>query len=722
MKKTHLRATYIFLFIIVLVVLWNLFLGNSETTQRKNNANESSIKESANSNLKILRFGHNSAENSAQHIAALEFARRVEEKSQGQIKIEVFPSQELGTDSHMIEMLRNGELDISLPPTAKLSSLSAQVQLFDSPFLFKGKQDAYEVLDGPLGEAIFTQLKTIGLVCPAAWESGFKHFTSNTPIRTPDDFNDIKVRVMKSPLIMNQFSTLGAKPLAIDFFKTREALKDGVVSAQENPLGSIYNMGFHEVQKYLILSRHAYLAQLVCFSQKTLDKLSPQHKEMLKKIAKNTSAFQRQESQRLEDEYLNKIKAHGTSVIELTASEIQQFKNATQHLVFDYLSLIDDKNKALAFQILKINSSNETIVIGLDADLSLGSAPAGIAIKRGIQLAIDEINERGGVLGKKLALQTQDHQGIAQRGIENIKTLAANPHVVAIIGGLHSPVALSELKIIEQEKIPFLIPWAAASKIVDNGMKPNWVYRLSIKDSHVSDFLINEALKTSKKIGLLLENTGWGRGNDKAARYSLAKHNLEPMGVEWFNWGAKDFTSQLNKLESQGTELIILVANAPEGIELIKNLAKYKKQFKIISHWGITGGYFAERVGDLDDQMDISFVQTYSFMNSDNDKNKDMIKKYLKKYSKNSVRDIIAPTGTAHAYDLTHLLAIAIEKANSLDRAKIREALENLPMYEGLVKTYDPAFTVDRHEALNADDFQLARFALDGTIVPIVSK
>lgn len=121
-------------------------------------------------------------------------------------------------------------------------------------------------------------------------------------------------------------------------------------------------------------------------------------------------------------------------------------------------------------------------------------------------------------------------------------------------------------------------------------------------------------------------------------------------------------------------------------------------------------------------QLDLSFVQTFSFINTHTATSQNLVKHYIAKYHVNSVRDIFAPTGTAHAYDLVHLLVKAIEKAQVPDRDKIRDALEELESYTGVVKTYKQPFTKDRHEALSSMDFQMARFAADGVIVPLVRK
>ena len=124
--------------------------------------------------------------------------------------------------------------------------------------------------------------------------------------------------------------------------------------------------------------------------------------------------------------------------------------------------------------------------------MTLGSAQSGHAIKRGIQLALDEINQKGGVLGRKMVLLVKDHEGISARGVANF-----NAFLVAVMGGLHSPVALSELKVIHENRIIYLDPWAAATKIVKNDFHPNYVFRVSVNDEEAGPFLVNHIVKNT---------------------------------------------------------------------------------------------------------------------------------------------------------------------------------------------------------------------------------
>ena len=669
----------------------------------------------------VLRFGHDMHSDSAQHETALQFADLVDFKSNGRVKIQVFPSQELGTDHQMLADAQAGKLAIILTPTAKLSTLVPSAQLVDLPFLFENREACYAFLDGIIGQEILDNMLPHGLVGVTFWESGFKQFTTNRRVTTPEDFRGLKIRAMKSRVVMEQFRSLGAYPIPIDFSKTFQALKDGVVDGQENPLSSIVTMEFYKVQSHITISNHAYLGQVLSFSKKILDSLPEDIRAILVTTARELTLMQRKSVILREKGFLEKIKAAGVDVATLSSDEKQEFQKVTQKIMQKLREQIGPEivDKTTRFIADRKHDTGNSIVIGLDADMHLGSAPSGNAILRGMELAVDEINREGGIMNRSVKILVRDNSGISARGVANLKFFAKEKNLVAVVGGLHSPVALSELKTIHKEKIVYLDPWAAATGIVDNGFNPNYVFRVSVRDEYAGAYLVDQALKLSPNIALLLENTGWGRSNHRAMTKALAEHKRDPVAVEWFNWGKTDLSLQLSSIERANAGVILLVANAPEGIAVIKEMAVRSQKIPLISHWGITGGSFWKDVNRELSSVDLRFLQTFSFQNPRRLEARKLLEHYLSKYQKKSWGSIIAPAGTAHAYDLVHLLAKAIKQAGNLNRSDIRNALEKIESYVGVVRTYSPPFTPGRHDALDRTDFITARFNSLGYIVPV---
>lgn len=364
------------------------------------------------------------------------------------------------------------------------------------------------------------------------------------------------------------------------------------------------------------------------------------------------------------------------------------------------------------------------IYIGLDADMSAVAKEGGIAIQRGAIIAITEVNKTGGVLNRPLELIIKDHRGNPARGIANVKALSKQPDLVAILGGVHTPVVLKELPVIHHNEMLYLVPWAAGTAIVDNGYQPNYVFRISVRDEEAGKVLIKQAKKLGvSKVGLLLESTGWGRSNEKAMTAAASENGVAIAATEWFNWGQKDMLEEISSLTRQGAEAILLVANAPEGIVAAKSLLTLQdaKDLPIISHWGIASKAFVQGIGlDALAQLNLFVLQTYSFAKPVNPTlNSQVLKTYQGMFDASvTAESIPGAVGTAHAYDLIHILARAIRQANSININDIRTELEKISFHKGLVKTYSPVFTEAKHDALWAEDYFISRFDSLGNLVP----
>jgi len=672
-----------------------------------------------------LKFAHDMPESTPQHLAAVRFADIVEYKTKGRVQIDLFPNQQMGTDQQMIEFARSGKLAIALPPTSKLTTLLPALQVLDLPFLFSDREKTYEILDGLPGKALLKKLVPYGLIGMTFWESGFKQFTANKAIQKPQDFHGLRVRVMKSKTIINQFNAFGAIPVLIDFHKTYQALSDRFVDGQENPLATIVNMKFHEVQSHITISNHAYLAYALIFSKAIFDRLPIDIQQILIDTAKEITSFERNIVIENEKKMISILEKSGIHIHRLSDQEKKLFKQASQ-VVVDSFDIEEGKQVLHDIQdYLDQNQppgTTDDIIIGLNADLVAGSALSGISIKRGMQIAINEINQNGGLLGKKLRLIVKDNSGLSARGRNNMKYFSRLDHLVAVMCGIYSPIALSLLDIVHQEKIVFLNPWAAATKIVDNGYSPNYVFRVSVRDAFAGPFLIQKALEKYQNIALLLVNDGWGKGNEHRMTQVLSARNLIPVSVQWFNWGEKDMTGQLDNIESSGADVIIMVAPSVEGTFIVKNMASRLKKIPIISHWGITGGHFWKEVNRELNSVQLSFLQSFSFFNAKTERSQYLIKQYFQMFDVNHMGKIFAPVGTANAYDLVKLLAIAVENAGTIDRQAVRSALEEIEYYHGVVKNYNPPFTKDRHDALDQSSFMLCEYDLNGYIVPVTHQ
>ena len=394
-------------------------------------------------------------------------------------------------------------------------------------------------------------------------------------------------------------------------------------------------------------------------------------------------------------------------------------KNPCHRARRGFLSLCFAVASSLAFA-----APPKPVLIGIDGEFGLEYSTSAQAVELGLRSAIAEINAAGGVLnGRPLELVLKDHRSIPARGIRNIEEFAAMPDLVAVFGGRFSPVVIEELPKLKETKLLFMAAWSAADVIVDNGMKPNFIYRLSLRDSLAMPRMMRAAQERGlHNVGLLLTNTSWGRSNLAAAeKYAETTKKPKIVRTAWYNWQETSLIDKYQALRTNGAQGVLLVANDDEAAILVREVAALPsaQRIPIFSHWGITGGEFAKQAGPALQQVDLSVVQTFSFFNAD----KKMVERFLQSAAKVSdvrkIEDIKAPVGAAHAYDLMHILALAINSAGSTERAAVRDALEKVREHHGLVRHYKPPFTPTRHEALTPDELLMARYREDGVLVPV---
>ena len=354
----------------------------------------------------------------------------------------------------------------------------------------------------------------------------------------------------------------------------------------------------------------------------------------------------------------------------------------------------------------------EPIKIGLVAALSGGSAKSGEGITRGITIAIDEINAKGGVLGgRMLELIRRDDESNPAKGQTAARELLDKEGVAVIFGGIDSPVSQAIVPVMNTAKVPFMGVWAAATNITRNGANPNYIFRVSAVDVLVDRALIKHAMTSfgSKTPGLMLVNNGWGESNLGGLTAAAAAAGIKLAGAEKFDDKDADMTPQLQRLREAGADTVILVGNAAPGAQVVKSLQRSAWTVPVVSHWGISGGRFPELAGSWAGK--VHFVQTYSFFGPQNDVGKRVLAAMMAKYPDvKGAGDVTPPVGVANAYDAMQLVALAIAKAGSAEGEKLREGFLGIESYQGLIKNYTKPFTDENHDALNENDYVMVRY------------
>lgn len=362
------------------------------------------------------------------------------------------------------------------------------------------------------------------------------------------------------------------------------------------------------------------------------------------------------------------------------------------------------------------------VLVGIDAEFGNRTSTADDAIKAGVEIAVEEINGAGGVLGgRPLALIVRDNRGVPARGVDNLEALARMPDMTAVITSKFSAVVLAQVGPAHTLEIPLLAAWSAADGIVDHGRRPSYTFRVSLRDSWVMPHLLAEARRRGlRKVGLMLPNGAWGRSNQLAAEAHAARSQLpEIVRVVGFEWSDTSLHTEYQELLKAGAEAIVFVGNEPE-VALLLNAMTALPQSRwrpILSHWGVAAGDLHALVGPKLYEVDLVTVQTFTFIDNPSPRAARVRDAAMRRLGVSTPARLLSPVGVAHGYDLVHLLAMAIDKAGSTDRKRIRAALEQLGPYEGLVRRYAPAFTRERHEALGPEQVFTAKWRPDGALV-----
>jgi tripartite ATP-independent transporter DctP family solute receptor len=284
------------------------------------------------------------------------FAEIVAAKSNGALKVNLFPGGVLGSDQANVSALQGGTLDIVVLNSGILASQVKEFGVYDFPFMFANSREADAVVDGPFGKMMHDKLQAKGIVGLAYWELGFRQITnSKHPINTVQDISGLKLRVIPNAINVDWVKALGANPTPLPFPEVYAALDQKAIDGQENPVNVISANKFYEVQKHIALTNHQYNPQSLIFSKKVWDTLTPANQKILMDAAAEASKYQRQVSRDAAGVALDNLKKNGMQVTELSPAELVKFRDAMKPVVAKHSEIVGaDVVNALQAELAKI--------------------------------------------------------------------------------------------------------------------------------------------------------------------------------------------------------------------------------------------------------------------------------------------------------------------------------------------------------------------------------
>jgi branched-chain amino acid transport system substrate-binding protein len=325
----------------------------------------------------------------------------------------------------------------------------------------------------------------------------------------------------------------------------------------------------------------------------------------------------------------------------------------------------------------------------------------GVSMRDGVRLAVNEINAKGGVLGRKLQLVERDDEAKNERGVQIAQELINKEKVVATIGYINTGVALASQRFFQDAKIPVIDNVATGSIVTKQfpNQPENYVFRNAANDTIQSAMIVDTAIDKLKftKVAILADSTNYGQLGREDLEKALEKKGIKPVAVEKFNLKDVDMTPQLLKSKQAGAQAVLTYGIGPELAQIANGMEKLGWKVPLIGSWTLSMGNFIDNAGKNGNGalMPQTFIQV-----GDTPKRKAFIDAYLKAYNPPGGR-MPSPVSAAQGYDSVYLLAAAIKQANSTEGPKILAALENLnEKIEGVVTTYDKPFSKTDHEAI----------------------
>lgn len=286
----------------------------------------------------VMRLAETHAQDYPTTEGDYEFARLVEERTDGRVKIEVYHSSQLGEERAVIEQVQFGAIDFTRVSISPLAAFANQLDALQMPYLYRDADHMWKVLRGEIGDEILSSLEPSGFVGLAWYDSGSRNFYNSVrEITSIEDMEGLKIRVQESELMVGLVEALGAVATPMPFGEVYSGLQTGVIDGAENNWPSYYSTSHYEVAEYFTLDQHTRVPEILVASKMSMDRLSAEDQEIIKEAARDSIDFQIEKWAEFEQVAEEAIRAHGNTITELSSDAYAEFQEAMQPL-YDNLS------------------------------------------------------------------------------------------------------------------------------------------------------------------------------------------------------------------------------------------------------------------------------------------------------------------------------------------------------------------------------------------------
>lgn len=289
-----------------------------------------------------LKLAHNLERNHVVHQAFEEMAKEVQQLSNGNMRIRIYPSSQMGSARETLELLQNGALDMTKGSASDLESFDNTYAIYNLPYLFKDQQHFNKVVFGEVGKEIMDSTKDKGFFGISAYVAGTRSFYAKNPITKPEDLKGLKIRVQASPTTIKMVELMGGSPTPISFGEVYTAMQQGVVDGAENNIPSWVQTRHIEIAKVFSEDEHTSIPDFLVISTKTWNKLTPEQQQILTKAAADSQVFQQKLWDKVDSDSRAEAKAMGATIVSVDKAP---FRAAVKPLFDDFAK--DPKQAAL---------------------------------------------------------------------------------------------------------------------------------------------------------------------------------------------------------------------------------------------------------------------------------------------------------------------------------------------------------------------------------------
>ncbi len=295
----------------------------------------------------VFSYAENQAVDYPTTLGGYKFAELVEERTDGRIKIIVYPNSQLGYERDVIQQLQFGGVDFARISLSQLAEFAPQFNVLQMPYLYRDSKHMWKVLDGKIGKDFMNAVKGSSLVALSWYDAGARHFYNSVrPINALEDIKGLRIRVQESQLMTEMVETLGAIPVPLVYSDVYSSLQRGMIDGAENNWPSYESTGHYEVAPYYTIDEHTRVPELQLCSQVTWDKLSSEDQQIIRSCARESALYERELWIQQEEKSQKIATDNGVQVVVLSPQEKARFQAAVKGIYEkyckDYMDIIED--------------------------------------------------------------------------------------------------------------------------------------------------------------------------------------------------------------------------------------------------------------------------------------------------------------------------------------------------------------------------------------------